>query len=84
MIEGNPSQIPISFPRKCRVSHWQKRRFKLFAIFSEFVQVLGDIHFISFAASGFHAETFKYKLVENREEEENNTYAKCRGGRAYI
>lgn len=56
----------------------------MFAIFGEFVQVLGGIHFIIFAASGFHAETFKYESVENREEEVNNTYAKCRGGRDYI
>ena len=38
----------------------------MFAIFSKFVQVLGGIHFISFVASGFHAEPFKYESVEKK------------------
>ena len=56
----------------------------IYYLFSEFVQVLGDKHFISCAASGFHAEAFKCESVENSDGEENNRCAKRRGGRAYI
>ena len=30
----------ISLPRKCRISHWQRRRFKLFAIFTIYLASL--------------------------------------------
>ena len=57
----------------------------IYYLFSEFVQVLGGKHFISWAASGFHAEAFRCESesVESSDGEENNTCAKRRGGRAY-
>ena len=56
----------ISLPRKCRISHWQRRRFKLFAIFTIYLASLFKFWVTNISLAVLHLAFMRKHLSVNR------------------